>query len=42
MLTLAPKNTKTQSQAAKGQDDEAWLVSICSRGIGEQWIAEII
>lgn len=32
MLTLAPKNTKTQGQAAKGQGDEAWLVSSCSQG----------
>lgn len=32
MLTLAPKNTKTQGQAAKGQNDEAWLVSSCSQG----------
>lgn len=32
MLTLAPKTRKTQGQAAKGQDDEAWLVPRCSRG----------
>lgn len=32
MLTLAPKTRKTQGQAAKGQDDEAWLVPSCSRG----------
>lgn len=36
MLILAPKNTKTQGQAGKELDDEAWLAYGCSQGIGEQ------